>query len=82
MQERLSDLNVDTSSAQDLPTVNLLRVISEPFDIDDFEEAKKEVQPALDDLNKLLTRPGLAAYLDASGRCNLRNIGMASIHRL
>lgn|SRR6185312_2159300 len=44
--------------------------------LEDFEkDGDKRVEPALESLNKLLKRTGLIAFLDASGRCHLRNTG-------
>jgi hypothetical protein len=64
-KDRLIELNLGTSHAHDLPSDDLVRIISELFDQDDFEEA----------LNRLLAREGLAAYFDLSGRCYVRNTG-------
>ncbi len=61
--------------AQDLPADDLLRVISEMFDYEDFEKKELQIQPAIVELNKLFARQGLVAYLDESGRCYLRNTG-------
>ena len=74
--DRLVELNVGNSTSnQDLPSADLVRVISQTFDFDEFEAAQKELQPALDDMNRLLKRSGLAVYLDASQRCHLKNTG-------
>lgn len=84
-KERLSELNLGASHAHDLPSDDLLRVISELFEPDDFDrhnnrpdigpERQVAVETALEELNHLFTRQGLAAYLDASGRCYVRNTG-------
>jgi hypothetical protein len=74
-KERLAELNLGSSHAHGLPSDDLLLVISEMFDPDDFEKSNKERKPALETLNRLLSRSGLAAYLDASGRCYVRNTG-------
>lgn len=71
----LRELNLGPAHTPDLPSDALLRVIDEMFDLVDFEKAGKSVQEALDALNKLLSRQGLAAYVDASGHCLLRNVG-------
>ncbi len=74
-KDRLAELNLGPSHAPDLPSDDLLRVIIELFEPDDFESDGKQLEPALEALNKLLKRTGLVAYLDASGRCYLRNTG-------
>lgn len=74
-KDRLGELNLAVATNSDLPSDDLLRVISELFDYDDFDRVNKGTEPALEELNKLLTRQGLTAYFDASGRCYLRNNG-------
>jgi hypothetical protein len=74
-KDRLTELNLATSHAHDLPSDDWVRIISELFDPDDFEEDRKERKPALEHLNRVLAREGLAAYFDASGRCYVRNTG-------
>ena len=71
----LAELNLGRSQMQDLPSDDLLRVVAELFDPEDFEDKKLAVEPALEAFNKLLKRSGLVAYLDAAGRCCLRNTG-------
>ena len=60
---------------QDLPSNDLLQVISELFDTEDFDGADKKVEPALAGLNKLFSRHGLVAYLDEAGRRYVVNAG-------
>jgi hypothetical protein len=74
-KERLVELDLGASYTPDLPSDDLLRVISEVFDIMDFEKDKKDITQALGALNTLLKREGLASYLDDAGRCHLRNTG-------
>src|SRR5690242_12462977 len=81
-KERLAELNLGKSYTQDLPSDDLLRIISELFDPDDFEKhiqqssrADLSIELALAELNKLLKRDGLAAYIDTNGRCLIRNTG-------
>jgi hypothetical protein len=74
-KDRFIDLNLGTSHEHDLPSDDLVRIISELFDQDDFEDHRKEREPALEGLNRLLVREGLAAYFDLSGRCYVRNTG-------
>jgi hypothetical protein len=74
-KERLTELNMGVCHTQDLPSDDLLRVISELFDTEDFDAADKKVEPALAGFNKLFARHGLVAYLDEAGRCHVRNTG-------
>ena len=74
-QDRLAELNLGRSQMQDLLSDDLLRVVAELFDPDDFEDKELAVEPALEAFNKLLKRSGLVACLDAAGRCCLRNTG-------
>lgn len=73
-EDRLTELNLGPSAAPDLPSTDLLQIISELLDIDDFERANKQRQPALDRLNQVVGRQGLVAYIDA-GTCHVRNNG-------
>jgi hypothetical protein len=84
VKDRLAESNLGPAHSQDLPSDDLLRVISEMFDSDDFEAHNKRVttsqkvvstDAALAALNKLFLREGLEAYLDATGRCYVRNTG-------
>jgi hypothetical protein len=79
--ERLTELNLGVCQQHDLPSDDLLRVISELYEPDDFERhnrrnsAQFTIEAALADLNKLLKRQGLAAYLHDTGQCFVRNTG-------
>ena len=68
-------LNLGPGHLPDLPSDALLRIVSELFDPDEFDRKGLSRDDALADLNKLLSREGLAAYFDASGRCFVRNTG-------
>jgi hypothetical protein len=74
-KERLVELNLGSASVPDLPSDDLLSVIAELFDPLDFEKKNLTIGPALDALNTILKRHSLVAYLDATGRCHLRNTG-------
>ncbi len=75
-KDRLEELNLLPASSPDLPSDDLLVVISELFDRIDFDEQGKDLESALEALNKLLARDGLEAYLDdTSGVCYVRNTG-------
>lgn len=73
--DRLVELNAGPSQAHDLPSKDLLRVIAELLDPDDFEDEPLPIEPALEALNQLLKRHGLAAYHDVTGSCHLRHTG-------
>jgi hypothetical protein len=74
-KERLVALDLGASYAPDLPSDDLMRVISELFDVLDFEREKKDITQAFAAFNTLLKREGLIGYLDDAGRCHLRNTG-------
>jgi hypothetical protein len=74
-RERLMELNLGPASVPDLPSDDVLSVIAELFDPLDFENKNLTINPALDALNTILKRHSLFAYLDATGRCYLRNTG-------
>ncbi|MBX9720974.1 MAG: hypothetical protein K2X81_06255 [Candidatus Obscuribacterales bacterium] len=71
----LDKLNLGICHSQDLPSDALVRVICELLDPDDFFRSEKSQEEALQELNTLLAREGLAAYLDDSGKGFLRNTG-------
>lgn len=87
-EERLAELNFGTAQSADFPSDDLCRVITELLDPDDFEEMSEQTRSpgiavegpvlmdvALEDLNKLIAKYGLVAYLDKSRRCHLRSSG-------
>ena len=71
-KERLG-LNMGVCHTQDLPSNDLLQVISELFDTEDFDGADKKVEPALAGLKQAFSRHGLVAYLDEAGRRYVRD---------
>jgi len=71
----LAELNLGPSHSPDLPSDALLCVIDELFDPIDFDKHGKSLNDALNALNKLLLREGLAVCLDASNHCLVRNTG-------
>jgi hypothetical protein len=73
--ERLKELNLGPSHSPDLPSDDLLRVIAQTFDSDDFERDTKPREAALEHFNKLMAKQGLAAYFDDAGQCHVRNTG-------
>ena len=73
--DRLKELNLGAAHSPDLPSDDLVRVICELFDQEDFEEKDLEFEPALLALNKTLARQGLTCELDSLGICQIRNTG-------
>src|SRR5947209_4680456 len=67
--ERLQELNLGPSHSANLPSDDLLRLIGELFDPDDFDRNKKSRDGALTELSNLLAKQGLEAYFDGAGRC-------------
>jgi hypothetical protein len=78
-KKMLMELNLGPGRAPDLPADTIVRVVSELFDPDDFDRAQKSRNDAIDELNNLLARDGLAAYFGEDGRCFLRNTGTGSV---
>jgi hypothetical protein len=74
-KERLAELNLGPASVPDLPSDDLLSIVAELFDPLDFEKKSLAIEPAIETLNRTLKRHSLLAYLDATGRCHLRNTG-------
>jgi hypothetical protein len=72
--KRLAELNLGPAQTPDLPSNEMLRVVVELFEGDNFG-SEDERQAGLEDLNKLWSRQGLVAYFDPSGRCYVRNDG-------
>lgn len=88
--ERLAELNLGPAQNADLPSDDICRVVSELFDPNDFDEHNDDaadekglvsldvfasVEEGLKDLNYLLRRSGIVAYLDDAERCHLRSTG-------
>ena len=80
----LQELNPGPATIPGLPSDGLVRVIQELTDSSYFQEAQLDIEIALADLNAVLVRDGLEAYLDHAGMCHLRNLGTqstsASVH--
>lgn len=81
VQERLAELNLGPCQQHDLPSDDLLRIISELFEPDDFDMQNKRgtkqvtIEGALAELNRTLKRQSLVAYLHDTGQCFVRNTG-------
>lgn len=71
----LEELNNDPSSLPDLPSDSLVRVICQLMDADYFEREETNRDNALQDLNSVLSRQGLMAFLDKGGKCHLSHNG-------
>jgi hypothetical protein len=77
-KEVLHKLGCGTCSTSDLPSDDLLIIVAELFDSDDFDRAELSRDVALGELNNTLSKQGLVAFFDADGRCQLRNTGTGS----
>ena len=75
VHERLKELNLSSASSTDLPSDDLVRVISELFDYEDFEKHNLEFGPAIFALNKVIGKQGFVCDVDNMGVCLLRNTG-------
>lgn len=73
--ETLQKLSLGHTTAADLPADDIVRVLTELMDPVDFTNEKMDRDAALADLNKVLGRHALIAYLDGAGRCHIRNDG-------
>lgn len=73
--ERLKELNSSQGPSVDLPSADILRVLYELFDPDDFDRDNKSRETALDALNKVLGKQSLAAYFADDGTLRVRNKG-------
>jgi len=71
----LKELNEQPTIDPDLPAEGIVRVIIELLDEDDFDRAEMSRDAALIELNKLLARDHIAAYIDGSGGRFVKNIG-------
>ncbi len=69
----LGELNQGVASVTQLPSDSMIRVIQELMDPTDYEGESLDRENALEDLNKTLSRDGIEAYLDATGKCYIRN---------
>jgi hypothetical protein len=70
----LEDLNFGPATDPSLPSDSLLRVFSELMDTDYFDPDGAKRKAALGELNGILARDGLEAYIDGADRCHIRNI--------
>lgn len=73
--DRLKELNIGQSQGPDLPSDDILRVIQELLDPDDFDRASLDRQAGLDALNSLLSKQSLVGYIADDGQFHVRNSG-------
>ena len=73
--EVLEELNSKPASSPHLPPDVLVRVIQELLDPVKFVQESLDREKAIEDLNTVLGREGLAAFTDKTGTAQLRNIG-------
>jgi hypothetical protein len=66
-------------SKPELPPDGIIRAIQELIDPTEFARVQKEIGPALQELNVVLAREGLEAFLDGSNTCQLRAGDITSV---
>jgi hypothetical protein len=69
----LTELNQGTASIPQLPPDAIVRVVKELLDAVDFHRAELDRDLALGDLNQVLLRDGIQAYVDEDGTPHLRS---------
>ena len=79
VEEVLDELNRMPPRNPSLPSDPIIRVIQELLDPVDFERACLDRIAALRDLNSVLSRDGLEAFLDDSGAILVRNTGTRAV---
>lgn len=75
VQDVLEELNDIPASNPHLPTYEIVRVIQELLAADDFQKNNLDRSAAVQDVNSVLGRDGLAIYLDENGQAHIRNTG-------
>jgi hypothetical protein len=73
--ERLKELNLGTSQSVDLPSDEIVRVLRELFDVDDFDRAGLSREAALEAMNLVLAKHALSGYFASDGQFCVRNTG-------
>ena len=71
----LKELNEGIATHPDLPPDDLTRVIATLLNPDYFDDTDHDRDAALSDLNGILNRHSLVAFLDSTGHCHLRHDG-------
>lgn len=75
VQDVLRQLSLGPASSPDLPSDAIVRVLTELMDPIELADHQLSRDAALADMNRVLSRHSLVAYLDAAGRCHIRNDG-------
>lgn len=70
----LDELNLGTTSSQQLPSISLIRVLEEIIDPVDYARKNLDEKKALLDLNNVLSRDGIEVYFDINNRCLVRTM--------
>jgi hypothetical protein len=73
VEQVLDELNQGVAFVAQLPSDCMIRVIQELMDPVDYEQVGLDRQKALIDLNNVLARDGIEAYLDAAAKCYVRS---------
>jgi hypothetical protein len=68
----LSRTNAEPAARGALPSDGIIRIVQELIDPTEFARFKMDIGSALHELNDVLGREGLEAYLDGSNTCQLR----------
>jgi hypothetical protein len=71
----LKKISLGPASSPDLPSDEILAVLSHLMDIDHFDDPRWDRALALKNLNSLLERHELVVYEDNSHKCHIRNRG-------
>jgi hypothetical protein len=75
----LRKLNREIASIPDLPSDSLVNVITGVMNADYFDRPETNREQALADLNIVLGRQSLVAFLDNGGQCHLRHDGTGAL---
>jgi hypothetical protein len=74
----LSTANNEADEASPLPCEPILRALQELMDPTEFARLEMNIGPAMEELNVVLRREGLEAFLDGANTCQLRAGEVAS----
>ncbi|BAT55784.1 hypothetical protein NOS3756_47770 [Nostoc sp. NIES-3756] len=73
VENTLKEINEDSVTLQHLPSSSMIRVIQELMDAVNYQKLGLNRNAALTDLNSVLAREAIEAYLDATGLCHIKN---------
>lgn len=79
VRDLLGKANGDSDPRPELPSNAITRVLQELMDPTEFARVEMDVTLALAELNLVLAREGLEAYLDASNTCQIRAGDVTSV---